>query len=1096
MTPTQTCQRCGAELTESTCRGLCPGCLLLAGLADPAESSAEEKPALPSDPEGAEFEGLTWVPDPSSPAGNVSFGDYVLLERIARGGMGVVYKARQKSLDRIVALKLLLFGPQASPEFVQRFRAEAVAAASLQHPNIVAIHEVGVHQNQQFFVMDYVAGPTLAQLVAAQPLSSQRAARYLKTIAEAIHYAHERGILHRDLKPSNVLIDAEDQPRVTDFGLARRFEGESQMTLTGQVLGSPSYIPPEQALGQRGKVMRQTDVYALGATLHHLLTGRPPFQGETLPRTLHLVLNTEPVSPRLLNPGVPRDLETICLKCLEKEPARRYPTARELAEELGRFLEGQPIQARPTTSTGKLWKWCRRRPALAGMGTALVLTVALGLTGVVWEWRRAERTAAAELRQRLRAEAGEYAADMHLAQLALESDNRGLAVSLLEKHRPTGPSTAGSGHWEWRYLWQLTRGDESFTLHRYPREIRDLAVSKDGRLLAVMTWDGVSLWDLSTRRPLTGLPEGAIPPLALSSDGKFMAFGTGATTRPPAMSVWDVDAGRSVGTFPHDNPVRSAALSPDGRRLATFESRGKVQVVDRVSGQTLTNFSVPPPRYGTAGVVAFSPDGDSLAVGEGYGRLRLLDLRRGTSLTFPTENNGSINTLALSPKGELLAAALGYGGGTIRLWDARSGKFRSEFTNHTGQVASLAFTPDAEQLISASQDGTLRIWSVAQSAELRCLRSSGEALMALALLPESRTLVTGDSKGSICFWDLAVSRPTTSHSQLTLTPGFESFLAVDTPGFQSETLDPRAVRRGGLTFTPDGRDFLALDAAGSLALRETHSNRLLEQLSGLGSNHWGTAISPDGRWLATGDCPGRVTVWDWPARRAVTHFAVPFEWYGWLSFTPSGHHLMARVVLNDISIRIRTWRTADWAEVPLPETLLDGIWSLDLSPDEKSLAAGYRRGAVKLFRFPPAEPIATFTNHTAGVNTVLFLPDGRRLVSSSLDGSARLWDIVERTELATFRGHQGPTLGAARSPDGRRFITGGCSAADAVKLWDPAAGRALLTLQGEGQFFFDLGFSQDGNTLAATALSGTAHLWHAPSWAEIETAEKASMVTE
>ncbi len=200
---------------------------------------------------------------------------------------------------------MMAFGPTRPPELIKRFRAEAVSAASLHHPNIVAIHEVGIHEDRHFFVMDYVEGQSLARLVGNQPLPARRAADYVKTIAEAVHYAHERGILHRDLKPSNVLIDAQDQPHVVDFGLARQLEGDSELTVTGQVLGSPQYLPPEQAAGQRGRVSRRTDVYALGATLYHLLTGRPPFQAESLAQTLHLVLHAEPVAPRLLNPSVP-----------------------------------------------------------------------------------------------------------------------------------------------------------------------------------------------------------------------------------------------------------------------------------------------------------------------------------------------------------------------------------------------------------------------------------------------------------------------------------------------------------------------------------------------------------------------------------------------------------------------------------------------------------------------------------------------------------------------------------------------------------------------------------------------------------------------
>ena len=272
--------------------------------------------AEPGGPADAQPEacGLTPAPVASLPQ---SFGDYELLEIIARGGMGVVYKARQKSLNRIVAVKMLLSGQFAEPKFVQRFRAEAEAVAQLQHPNIVAIHEIGECDGQPFFSMDYVEGKSLAQVSAefgSRGLEFHRCADWLKTIAEAVHYAHERGIIHRDLKPSNVLIDSFDRPRITDFGLAKRLTGDSDLTLTGQVLGSPNYLPPEQAEPKRGKVGAASDVYALGAILYHLVTGRPPFQADSLTTLLRQVIETEPVAPRSLNPSIPRDLETICLK--------------------------------------------------------------------------------------------------------------------------------------------------------------------------------------------------------------------------------------------------------------------------------------------------------------------------------------------------------------------------------------------------------------------------------------------------------------------------------------------------------------------------------------------------------------------------------------------------------------------------------------------------------------------------------------------------------------------------------------------------------------------------------------------------------------
>lgn len=317
------------------------------------------------------------------------FGDYNLLEKIAQGGMGVVYRARQTQLDRIVAVKMILAGQFATDAEVERFRTEALAAAQLQHPAIVAVHEVGRLAGQYFFSMDFVEGQALGDLVREKPLPAARAAAYTRDIAEAIHFAHEHGVLHRDLKPANVLIDRADRPRVTDFGLAKRIDQDSNLTATGAMVGTPGYMPPEQVRGEPDKLGAPSDVYALGAILYELLTTRPPFQGESALDTFMQVVNQEPIAPRLLNTKVPHDLETICLKCLEKEPNRRYATAAELATDLRHFLAGEPISARPISRMERAWRWCRRRPALTSLATALVLTIVAGFAGVIWQWREA-----------------------------------------------------------------------------------------------------------------------------------------------------------------------------------------------------------------------------------------------------------------------------------------------------------------------------------------------------------------------------------------------------------------------------------------------------------------------------------------------------------------------------------------------------------------------------------------------------------------------------------------------------------------------------------------------------------------------------------
>jgi len=377
MNPEQKCPRCDQTLPPDAPAGHCPNCLVeLALEAVIAETVISQNAVVAQPDRGQTVSSGTRVK---------YFGDYELIEEIARGGMGVVWKARQASLNRAVALKMILAGKFASNADVKRFHTEAEAAANLQHPNIVAIHEVGEYEGQHYFSMDYIEGKNLAELVCDDPLPAAQAAALVKKIAEAVHYAHQRGTLHRDLKPSNVLIDAEGQPRITDFGLAKQLSRDSGLTQTGAVLGTPAYMPPEQAAGRNDQVGPASDVYSMGAMLYHLLTGRAPFVGETPAATMRKAMDEDPVRPSKLNPKTPADLETICLKCMEKRPDRRYHSARELAEELGRFLTHEPILARPASAWRKWWSWSQRNPwAIVGIASLIGLAL-LGLAYGLWE---------------------------------------------------------------------------------------------------------------------------------------------------------------------------------------------------------------------------------------------------------------------------------------------------------------------------------------------------------------------------------------------------------------------------------------------------------------------------------------------------------------------------------------------------------------------------------------------------------------------------------------------------------------------------------------------------------------------------------------
>ena len=782
MSSPETCRKCGTRLPEEALQGFCPACFgqLAFGSSLPdATSQSAIGHARPVE----EWRHRAGQPTNGGAVPALGkFGDYELLEEIARGGMGIVYKARQVSLDRIVAVKMILAGAIASKEFVQRFRTEAAAAASLQHPNIVAIHEVGFAEGQHFFAMDYVEGRTLAQLVAKGPLPARQAATYLKTIAEAIHFAHERNVLHRDLKPSNVLIDsATDQPRVTDFGLAKRLEAETELTLSGQVLGSPNYMSPEQATAKRGTVGKRSDVYSLGAILYHLLTGRPPFQGETLTDVLHQVVNDDPLAPRLLTPRVPRDLETICLKCLEKEPARRYQTAQELADELGRFLRDEPIHARPVTRAERAWRWCRRKPALAGFGAAtalLLLAFAIGAPIALWRINsgkgRAEQEAASRRVQL-------YAAEVNLAGETLAEDDLNRARELLAKQIPAPGETNDLRGFEWRYLWQQSQSAELTTLGQHDTAVHGVRFSPDGTLLASSEINGtVKLWDNRTRKLIATLRDTTLQPidgddsaakaLAFSPDGGRLAVGVGRD-----IVLWEVASHQRIAVLNgHSKRVNFLVFARGGKILASGADDGLVKLWDVTSAE---------PREMTAlpvgfdvSCVAFSYDGKTLAA-SGYSppikRWELSNLEAPVELP-PLEakdgHSGWVMAIAFSPRTNLLISA--DTGGEMIAWDLASDP--KEFSprklalphGSIGIVNALAFTPDGQTMLSAGSDNNITLWDLSGRGQPLKLKGHVREVFSIDVSPDGRTLASGGDDRTVKLWDISSrwrEKPKMSH---------------------------------------------------------------------------------------------------------------------------------------------------------------------------------------------------------------------------------------------------------------------------------------------------------------------------------------------
>ncbi|HXJ59337.1 MAG TPA: protein kinase [Verrucomicrobiae bacterium] len=768
---TRVCPQCGAALPKEGWEGLCPKCLVRVSLEMAGgEAEAGHRPAAQSAGERPEGEvrpsSIAKIADPKStvePPRTRCVGDYELLKEIARGGMGVVYRARQLSLNRIVAVKMMLSGQFASAADVQRFRSEAEAAANLDHPNIVAIHEVGEHDGQQYFSMDYVEGRNLAEVVRERPLGARPAAQYVQIIAEAIHYAHRCGTLHRDLKPSNVLIDAADQPRITDFGLAKRVTESSpatarsgnpaleaagsrsllvdpraDLTLTGQVLGSPNFMPPEQAVGRRGEVGPHSDVYSLGAILYHLLTGRPPFLAETFTEVLQQVQQVDAISPRLLHPAVPRDLETICLKCLEKEPRRRYATAEELAEELRRFLSGEPVRARPLGSMAKVWRWCRRKPALAGALAACAAAVVLGVGGIAWQWRRAQGKAN-ESRTRLvrqyvmngnrQVSQGDFAgalswfaealkleaniparAEMHRLRLTLAAQRCPKPVQIWSHQAGLNYAEfSPDGRWvvvacddHVALVWDAMTGHPVGPPLPHMGRVLYATWAPDGAHLATACADGTArVWNVTNANPLlwTLKHSGAVVHAKFNHDGSRLVTSSDDATA----QVWDVQTGAAVlPALKHKESVRHAEFSPDDLWVVTAGDDKSVRLWDAATGQSVG------PTMWRASVVRhaeFSSDGRRiLMLGEKVATV----FDRIKNHYYETQHDHSLLAGAFSPDGNnFVVGGMGY---RADLFNTADGKAIGHSMDHSAEVMDVGFSPDGRFIITASRDRTARVW--------------------------------------------------------------------------------------------------------------------------------------------------------------------------------------------------------------------------------------------------------------------------------------------------------------------------------------------------------------------------------------------------
>ncbi len=1041
MTETGKCPNCGATLPENAPAGQCPACLFRIGiaLADGGVGFGLDAPTLPDN---------SAIHTPHSAFERVRyFGDYELLEQIAQGGMGVVFKARQVSLNRLVALKMIRAGELANEAEVVRFRAEAEAAANLDHPNIVPIFEVGEHEGRHYFSMKLVEGGSLAGAAAsrqsaANPKESaalcRDAATTIVCVARAVHYAHQRGILHRDLKPGNILIDPKGQPHVTDFGLAKRIEADSSMTLSGVILGTPSYIAPEQAAGTK-VLTTAADIYSLGAILYELLTGRPPFCGATALETLMQVREQEPKSPRAINPRVDRDLETICLKCLEKDPQRRYGSAEALAEDLERWLAHEPIQARPVTIPERVLKWAQRRPAVAALVVALHLVGLLGLAGILWQWHNARERFWSSLLDQARAENTSDVAGRRTRALT--------AITIAAKMRPSLQLRNEA-------IAALALTDLGEIVGRWPpsgvsySDASGFVFDPDLERYAISFTSGkVLVHRLRNDEKLAEFqgPPGNWQQLEFSPNGQYLA----AVFPAGRLLAWDL----TRKSKPVDVSVLelSYATGPESLRPSTFSSDSRTLAVTVTNTfhffDLATGHELPPLNVGAAPTrLSFNPDDQSIAFSTGNA-VEVWDLKtrqRTTALPHARKVAG----IAWHPDARHLGS--GCDNFDLFLWDTHTGE-KLTLPGHTGKVWP-GFNPRGDVMFSSSWDGTSRFWS-------------GNDGQLLFVSDEYGTVekFSGDGLHVACFLE-------GRGREIREVAGGEICRTLAVPD-QAYPL--------GLDFSPDGR-WLAASATDGWRLWSVAEGTEASLQRGIqGEPHNWPQFSPDGQFVLTANQHG---LWKWPVEPATNSSAAqlspprqilekPADDTDRFRLAMDGSVVAAfgpsRLVLMSFNAPARTvdFKPHD------PNT--DGA---AISPDNQwVVTVSHHSSGAWLWDATKGTRVRQLTTN---MNTSAeFSPDGKTLMTCTAQEYC-LWDTVDwrvrhRVEIRKGSDTPGPL---AFSRDGRVLAL--APKRRLIKLLNPQTGAEIASLTAPVvQNLRWLAVSPDGAYVAAFADSGYIQLW-------------------
>ncbi len=1066
------------------------------------------------------------VPDPSTvlvPEGPL--GDYRLVREVGRGGMGVVYEAVQISLGRRVALKVLPFAAALDPRQLQRFKNEAQAAAQLHHAHIVPVHGVGCERGVHFYAMHFIEGSTLAALIAGlrdndegrssndkrmpnpqapteetlvglrhstlEILSSFKLpnASFFRTVAqlgiqaaEALDYAHRQGIIHRDIKPANLLLESRAggvNPLVlwiADFGLAK-LQGQGSLTLSGDVVGTLRYMSPEQALAKYAQVDERTDLYSLGATLYELLTLEPAFPGQDREELLRQIAFEEPRPLRRLNAAIPVELETIILKAMAKSPEERYASAQELADDLRRFLDDRPIQARRPSLRQRAVKWARRHKTVVRAALVVLLLAVMALVvSTVFIWRANEdlNRANADLTQALERERqNAYHQRIALADRELSVNNLNRAEELLDL---CPPELRG---WEWHYLRRLGRGKDRIPL-RHDAAILSVAISPSGERLASVDQHGfLKLWDLPSGQCLHSIP--AYPGqqarcVAFSPDGQRLA----STCWDGTVSVWEAESCRPLHSWKAHASADRVAFSPDGRRLVSGgrdeQNNAEVRIWDATTYEQI--LAIEGLKQRLVRVLALSPDGQRLATSLAADpEVTVWDAQTGRELlTFRGHTGFGVNCVAFSPDGRWIASgsamANQQGNGVVKIWDSQTGLERLTLGGHLKGVHCLAFSPNGGRLATGGADQNVKIWDLATGQEALTLREHRNNVWSVEFSRDGHCLVSASVDRTVRVWD---GRPWQKGE----------------PGQEWLTLGGHTNGVDNVAFHPTEQRLASGDADGVIKLWDLsprHAGGVPPPSRTLRAYARVLAFSPDGKWLATAARQyDHVKLWDMASVQEVRSLKGRTQQFTCVAFSPDGKHVAAAglgkgtVDLWDMATgrRLRSLSGDNW-----------GILSVAFCPpDGCYLASGGADGTLRVWDTTTGqEIIQPQPPHHDAVGGVAFSRDGKYLASGSYDRTVRVWEKGEGgaswKPVHVLFDPTGGIMCVAFSPDGRLLAWGGTDST--VKLADLEASRVqgvqppIVTLHGHTSWVQGIAFSPDGHHLASASRDGTVKIWATP----------------